>query len=167
MAALIVGGLAWYKSRPSPWDKKAIIASKPPGFGVDDDGKAIDLVYTLENTSQRDFELDSTSPLQIFEQLNDGTLLGPLADKTILSIHFPVSVPAGQKTAVLVSMPENEIPARTPTESDTTYHENIRKFLNVKEAELGGFVIFDSKNRDEVDLPKWLSKPPTPASLHH
>lgn len=160
MAAMIIGGLAWYKSRPSPWDKKAIIASRPPGFGVNDDGKAIGLVYTLENTSQRDFELDSASPIQIFERLKDGTLVGPLTDKTILSIHFPVSIPAGQKTGVLVLMPESEIPARTSSEDDAAYHEDIRKFLEPKDAEIDGFVIFDSRDRYEVDLPKWLSKPP-------
>lgn len=157
--AVIVGCVVWHKSRPSPWNTKVVIAIKPPGFSVSDDNKSIELAYTLENTGGHDFHLDSASPIKVFARIKDGTLIGPFGDKTVLSIHFPVFIPARQKTAVLVSMPVSEIPTRTVGERDTEYHERIRKLLEQRNSSLSCFVVFDSINRYEVDLPKWRSEP--------
>jgi len=156
--ATVIGGVAWYKSQPRPWNTKAVISVKPPGFGVGTDGKTIILAYTLENSTKRDFRLDSASPIQVFERTKDGTLIGPFSDGSLVGIHFPVVIPAGQKTGVLLMMHMDAIPTRSDGERDEAYHEDIRKFLEQKHSELGEFVVFDSTDRYEVDLPKWRSE---------
>jgi len=159
-AAAIIGGVLWYKSHPRPWDTTAIVAVKPPGFGVSDDGKTIVLAYTLENNGKQDFHIDAASPIQIFERTKDGTLIGPMRDTSVLSIHYPVVIPAGQKTAVLVFLPMNDIPIRNTGEPDDGYHERIRNFIEKQNSGISGFVVFDSVDRYEVDLPKWSTAPP-------
>jgi hypothetical protein len=162
IAALIVGGVAWHISRPVPqksWNKTVIVANGAPGFSVSDDGTMIEFTYILENTGRGDYRIDSLDEIRIMARSKDGTLTGPFPN-TASTLRLPVFVPEGQKTVVKLSLVLTDIPAREATESDTAFHERIRKFLEQRLGAVSGFAIFDSVNRYQIDLPKWLAATP-------
>lgn len=161
-AGLILGGVVWYTSRPAlpkPWNTTVIIAKDPPGFSVSNDGKTIEFTYVLENRASSDYRIDSLSEIQMFGRGRDGTLSHPIPD-TDEHFQLPVFIPARQKAVLSFSLITSEIPTRDVAESDATFHERIRKFLEQHLGNLSGFVIFDSTDRYEIDLPKWLAEAP-------
>jgi hypothetical protein len=162
VAGLILGGIVWYTSRPTPpkpWNTTAIIEKEQPGFDVSDDGKMIEFRYTLENTGNGDYRIDSFNDIQILARLKDGTLSQPLpeADKYL---KVPVFIPAKQKARIRLSLPFSGIPTRNTEETDPAFHERLRSYLEQQYGHVGGFVIFDGTNRYEIELSKWSTQVP-------
>lgn len=168
MSALLIAGVYWYTSRPArpkPWMTNVIVAADSPGFGVSKDGQNIVFSYTLHNQGTSDYRLDSSSDIQFFAREKDGTLLSPLTDPT-KHIELPVFIPAKQKSMLQLLLPFPSVPKRAPSESDSTFHERIRAYLEHNYGDLGGFVIFDPANRYEIDLRRWLASPPPDKPTH-
>jgi hypothetical protein len=159
--ATIIGLVGWYHSRPKPprpWNTNALIASGPPGFSVVGDGKSIELSYSLQNTTSIDYKVDSDSQINLLVKTADGTLSPPLS-KESASVALPVFVPAGQKARLILSLVSSDIPQRSGGETDEGYHERVRAYLN-KAADFTSFAIFEEAKRYQINLPRWLSKPP-------
>jgi hypothetical protein len=162
MSGLILWGVVWYSSRPTPpkpWNTTAIVAKNSPGFSVSDDGKMIEFTYALENAGRSDYRIDSASDIEILGRLKDGTLSEPLPD-TVRRLDLPVFVPAGQRAVISLSVAFANMPTRDSADTDAAFHERIRGYLRENADNVGGFVIFDSTNRYEIDLPKWLAEKP-------
>lgn len=162
MAGLILGGVVWYTSRPTPpkpWNTTVIVAKETPDFDVTDGGTKVEFRYTLENASDSDYRIDSISGIELLARHKDGILSQPLPDADKL-LSLPVFVPARQKARIRLSFAFAGIPTRNSGESDATFDQRIRTYLEQRYGFLGGFVIFDSTNRYEIDLPKWLPDAP-------
>ena len=157
VAGLILGGVIWYSSRPipeKPWNTTTIISKKQPTFDLSDDSTKIVLRYTLENAGDRDYRLDSSSAIGLMARWQDGTLSHPMSDPKEL-IRLPVFIPAKQKASLQISFPFAGVFARKGSESDAAFHDRLRNYLEQSYRDLGGFVIFDSNYRYQIDLPKW------------
>jgi hypothetical protein len=162
MAGLIFGGFVWYSSRPTPlkpWVSTIIVAKGSPAFSVSDDGKMLELDYALENTGNSDYHIDSLGEVESMARGKDGTLSGLLPDRDE-RLRLPFFIPMKRKAMFELSLVLPDLPARGATESDADFHEHLRRYLQGKYETLGEFTVFDSTNRYEIDLPKWLGEAP-------
>jgi hypothetical protein len=156
----IVGAIAWYNSRPKQpraWNTSAIVADGPPTFSAGDDGKKIEFVYSLQNKSVTDYQIDSASSIKLLVKTKDGTFSPPLSSE---DVHLPIFVPAKQRAALLVSVPLPDFPEKGRFEFDGEYHERLRAYLNDRESNIDGFALFDDLNRYQIMLPRWVVEPP-------
>jgi hypothetical protein len=167
----------WYTSRPrppKPWNKQAILARDVPGFWetswVSNDGKTtvptLVLQYTLENTTNTDYTIDSRSGIKFMFRLSDGTVGADMFSGTIDAnegnqndILLPLFIPAKQKAIFSCHFTDVNLPLKGSAESDDEYHERIRTYLE-KTYTISGFLLFDDANRYQIELPKWASKRP-------
>jgi hypothetical protein len=177
--AILAGMGLWYASRPTPppsWNRHAIVAKEPPGFGqllwVSNDKKTtvplLNLIYSLENTTNKDYTLSTKSEIKFMSRALDGTLGGniftaaagtPEGDQN--DIDLPLFIPAKQKALLRFTLADTEMPLQGIGESDPDYHERLRAYLE-KRYHVSGYVLFDDIEHYEIDLPKWAStKPPT------
>lgn len=163
--ASIVAGWAWYQSRPEkpkPWDAKAIIATfdypdtesgepeGPVGFRPD----MLVLYYTLENTTDVDYhspqeQLEVDGRLKREKSLTGGSLV--TLDKE------PVFIPAKQRRrfSVHVHYPVKETFGPEPKTKEETRKRwmLIAGYMKKEYSNLDGFVVFDSTNRYQINLP--------------
>jgi hypothetical protein len=162
MSGLILGGVVWYTSRPTPpkpWNATVIASKGPPGFSVSSDGSKVDFSYTVENRTKEDYHIRSSDEIQVMLRTNDGTLSEPLSEKET-SISLPIFIPPQQKAFLDFSVSLANIPQRNTAEPDQQFHERVRTYLNQYGQSVSGFVIFDSTNRYQIELPKWLAEAP-------
>lgn len=155
--ALIGGVLAWYQSRPQPppgWNSVSIVSKSPPGFGASKDGTRIDFRYTLENTTDTDYEIDSDIYFKLLIRGSKGTLSQPLT-KEQGSLALPIFIPANQKAIARLSIAFPDLPIKNPDESPDSYHERLRGHLEERMKTLDNFVIFDDVHHYRIDLPRW------------
>jgi len=160
--ALIVGGLIWYNSRPTPsqpWNRQAMLAKEPPGFTLSDDCKAVVFDYTLENTTNQDYGVENPETLRIMTRLEDKSLVGPLTSRTC-KVDGPIFIPAHQSSVMVFDCATTGAPERTTGESEQDEHERLRAFLEERYGDHLGFSLFDEATHYEIDLPKWLAKKP-------
>jgi len=159
---LVLGGLYWYKHRPvhqADWNSVAIICKEAPGFSASDDAKRLELTYSLENTTDRDYEISSASKMKLLVKGNDGVLSPPIGAKLDEVFHLPVFIPPHQKARLELSIPFTGIPQRKSSEAGQEYHERLRDFLNETLSD-NTFVLFDEANRYRINLTKWLTEAP-------
>lgn len=130
-AALIVGSIAWYSSRPKPWDSGKIVATfSTPIYTIDEDYHitGTELEYTVENRTPKDFTL---LPEQSLFLQSGGTLESNTTGR--YKIAGPCFIPAKNKVKCQISVPADfEI---------TTYGAE-------------GFAIFDTATRYSILFPK-------------
>lgn len=167
----------WYTSRPAvpkPWNKHAIVAKDFPAFWesgwVSNDGKSttpiLVLRYTLENTTNADYTIDSRSAVKFMFRMSDGTVGADMFSGAIEAnegnqndILLPLFIPAKQKALFSCQFSDKELPLKGATESDDEFHERLRTYLE-KTYGISGFLLFDDTNRYQFELPKWASKRP-------
>lgn len=159
MLAVIAGVIQWYSSRPKPWNTTAIVSVAAPGFSSSTDGKTVGFSYSVKNTTNVDYHVDSNNQVQVMAKLKDGTFVGPIP----ASLRLPIFVPAKQKGILILSMEFQGIPERSASETAAQFHERLRAYLKDHVGRLGSFVVFDNMKHYEISLPKWLSQPPKSA----
>ena len=136
LAVLVIGGVAWYSSRPKAWNGDAIRASFSTDlWDVDDNFNvtAMEVEYVLENKTANDYTL---SPDQTF-MIVDRAAMGPSVSGKY-KIDHSCFIPAGNRVKCSVTV---------PADYDTSFS-------------VEGFVVFDSASRYKVVFPKPLR--PTP-----
>jgi hypothetical protein len=117
----------------------------------------------VENPGTIDYRLDSPVGIQVFARKDDGTLVGPVS-QSFARLKMPVFIPAKQKATLSLSVGFDGIPTRSVGESDSSFHERLRTYLEQTYGHQDGFVVFDSTNRYEIVLPRWLAASPIPAA---
>ena len=158
VVALIIGGIFWYSLRPVPpklWNMTALQAREPPSFSPSEDGKKIELTYAVQNTTEMDYELESSSNIKVLAKTTDGSLSQPLPANAA-ELTTRVFIPARQKGSLEVALTFSSMPTKTSTESDEEFHEKLRTFLKKYDV-IETFVLFDNNHRYQVNLPKWAS----------
>jgi hypothetical protein len=160
--AAIVGGFLWYQSRPKPtkpWNAAAIVCNEPPSFDSTSDHKQMEFTYPIENHTNRDYQIESDSELQLMAKNADGTLLPPLPSD-MRRWQLPIFIPANQKALVTFSLTLSGIPEQKPSETDAQYHERLRAYCEEHIGGVANFVIFDRGNRYQINLQRWRAEPP-------
>ncbi len=134
VGAVIIGSLAWYSSRPRPWNTAGIrTAFSTELYSTDDDLniRGLELEYTIDNNTPRDYTL---SPDQPFFLEDHGALRTGMTGK--YKISDPCFVPARNKVKCQITV---------PVEFDTSFS-------------VDGFDVFDSANRYNIIFPKPSSR---------
>jgi hypothetical protein len=154
----VVGIIVWYSSRPTPpqrWNKDALVANEPPGFAASNDGKRVIFTYSVDNTTDTDYQLDSSYGIKVLIRDKEGSFSQPLSDEVL---RIPVFIPTRQKGGLTLSLALSEIPVAGTAETDTEYHERLRAYCEKRLANVTGFVVFDDTKRYQINLPKWRSE---------
>ena len=128
--ALILGGLAWYSSRPKPWKSKDFSATfSTPLYNLDDNFNIVgtQLEYVIENKTMVDFTL---SPDQTFFLQDGGALRRSFTGK--YKIEDQCFIPAKAKVKCQITVP-----------SDFDVSDNV-----------DGFGVFDNSSRESIVFPK-------------
>jgi hypothetical protein len=147
----------WYVNRPKPskpWNEKALVINGPPGFGTSEKEFPFYLSYSVKNTTDKDYSVESAEQIRMMAELNDGSLSNPLETRTAL-LRTPVFIPANQLGTITIRL-KIKIPEQKQNETDDDYHERIRKFVNETLPNLRGFALFDNTNRYRINLPEWM-----------
>lgn len=156
-AAMVIGIVFWYSSRPEPpkpWDTSSIVATYD-GISTEGADKTFVFYYVLENKGARDYRLDSGSSTILMVQLERQKSLGAFGEH--LAIDLPVFIPAGQRQHVEIHLRHSfsePYPSKATHEQRKAYKAKLQKYLNEEAGNLNGFVIFDEINRYEIRLPK-------------
>lgn len=158
MLAAAAGGLLWYSSRPEPpkpWNKTAIKAAFR-GISADEDVSTIDVDYTLENTTDRDYSIYSLGEAKMAMLLDDSSLS---EFNKYASFDVPLFVPAKHKIWLTLHLKQSshQTLQRGATEKDReSYRKAVAEFMTNDMAKLNGFVLLDESMRYEIDFrPGW------------
>jgi hypothetical protein len=144
---------------PKPWNSSAIVAKDAPGFRATGEGKNIEFMYTIENTTAADYRIETYSDLKVMIRAQNGGYSTPFP-KEIYSLDLPVFVPGKQKGTLNLTLIGARVPERKAMESDDEYHEKLRQFCDQEIGGLAAFVLFDDSNRYQINLPRWLDEKP-------
>jgi hypothetical protein len=158
---VLVGGFLWYQSRPrppKPWNTAALAVKEPPSFHSGDH-EHLEFNYSVQNTTNFDYQIVSDEKVKVVARYKDGTLSTPLSTE-VRHLELPVFIPANQKGQLTFSVGLTGIPERKASESDEQYHEQLRAYCEDHLARVANFVLFDEPNRYEIDLPRWSAEKP-------
>lgn len=161
IGVVAVGSLIWFKTRPTPpkpWNTTALIARTAPEFSVHDNGKKLRFRYAVQNTTERDYQLDSKYEVKVLVKTSD-SLSQPLPDEAG-QVGLPIFIPAKQTGTIILDLNIPGIPIQASNETDDEYHERVRAFCEKNLSGVKEFVLFDELNRYRVDFPRWLSERP-------
>jgi hypothetical protein len=159
--AAILGVVVWYSSRPKPpkpWNTDAIVAEDPPGFSSSADGKKLTLSYSLRNTTDTDYHIDSGSTFKLVMKTKEGTFTPPMAADNG-SVELPIFIPAKQKAYFQIVLVMSGVPQQTVGESDDVFHERLRSHLEQYPG-IDSFAVFEETSRYQINLPRWKSETP-------
>jgi hypothetical protein len=154
----IVGAYLWYDSRPKPpmpWRTTAISSPSSedsPAFRSDDN-KTIRFTYTVQNSTDYDYEIETGTPIRITVKHTDGSFSEPMPED-VAKMRLPVFIPSRQKGDITFSLFfGDDLPKKKSNESEDQYHERLRIFCK---SQLGddAFTLFDERNRYQINLPK-------------
>jgi hypothetical protein len=158
---VLVGGFLWYQSRPKPpkpWNTAALAIKEPPRF-QSADHEHLEFTYSIQNTTNSDYQIVSDEMVKVVARYKDGTLSTPLSTQ-VRHLELPVFIPANQKSELTFSVALSGIPERKLSESDEQYQERLRAYCEDHLGSVANFVLFDEANRYEIDLPRWLIEKP-------
>jgi hypothetical protein len=164
----IVGMWAWYSNRPKPikpWDKGAVTAEyqyvRPQG-----DKNNLCFTYVVQNNTDVDYRIEGEEGIEITATLKDTNGLSESGKD--ITTDYPVFVPAHRRVRFLMTIP---YPYPVKADANAThaerkqYNAQVAQYVTDKLANLGGFVLFDSHNRYEIDFPNgWEQDAKEPVS---
>jgi hypothetical protein len=157
-----------YTSRPKPpkpWNKTAITAEYDyvrPGGEKD----YLAFSYLLQNNTDFDYRVESDSGVEITGRLKKEKGFSTFADHYVTA-DYPIFVPA--RTRVRVSLrvpyPYPIMEKINPSEDERKqYTTDVAQYVTDEMRNLGGFVLFDTANRYEIDFPGgWEERAKQPA----
>jgi hypothetical protein len=159
----VVGFWIWYGDRPKPpkaWNKEAITAEydyvRPAG-----DKNNLVFYYTLQNNTDFDYRIDSDAEIEISSRLRKQKEFGEFAGKKDLTTEYPVFLPARNRVRFFLNIPY-AYPVREksdPTDDQQReYTTEVARYVTKEMSNLDGFVLFDAKNRYEIDFPAGWEK---------
>lgn len=124
------------------------------------DKNLFEVLYTLQNNTDFDYRIASEYGIEISAKLQQQKEFSPFADKE-LTIDFPIFVPARGRVRLPIVLkaayPVREKYAPAP-EEDKQYRADVAAFLTSHAGNLGGFVLFDTISRYEIDFPSGWEK---------
>jgi len=163
-AAVILGSVILYKSRPippKPWNASALVATESPYFRVDENGKKLVLRYVVRNNLNADYSQDEEAAKKLralFKLAKQEALTPPLEHKGMDLEDTPIFIPAKEKGTLVLSIEIANLPTKQKNETDDDFNERLRTYLEKTFPNVSGFVLYDEVNRYQINLPKWPDK---------
>lgn len=155
---LVAGGWLWYRSRPKlpkPWNTTAIKATfdRVRVVGQNND---IAFFYVLENMTNSDYRVENASDTYLIARLKQQKSLSEF-EGNFQKLHFPIFIPARQRVWVPIEL---SYPYQEKLASDASgkerhkWRQKLREFVKSQMGNLNGFVLFDNKNRYQINFPR-------------
>ncbi len=142
-------GHSWYARRE--WDTSRITATLDH---VENDrtNNTLAFWYKVENKTGRDYRIDQTAEASLFAKFD-----GPrgASKYQLLQLQHPIAVPAGRSAAVRLDYGRacpSAPGASPPTGQAAILQRELISCINKEYASLGGFVLYDRKNRYGLDF---------------
>jgi hypothetical protein len=156
--ALIIAGFMWYQSRPKlpkPWNPNAMIATYDY---IDVEGQDNNFVfyYTLENRTDIDYKISESSDVIVMGKLEKQKSLTGDSKGEDLKPDHPILIPAKERIrfGIHLGYPyKKKMKEGSTKEEKKQYREELRKYVSEELPNLDGFVLFDERNRYQIDFP--------------
>ncbi len=159
--ALVTGGYFWYASRPKPpepWNTTAI-KGRFEAIRTEGSNNTIEFCYTLQNTTEDDYQVENQSELSLASRLADSkSLFFEPGEEHALTFDFPLYIPSRQRLNFNIHL-AYPYPGTVPSpeagkEEWREYRKALKAYASKEYSNLNGFVLFDKAHRYEIDLPK-------------
>ena len=155
---LFVSGVFWYVSRPKPekpWNTAAIIATYDyiETHGEDDH---LMFCYVLENTTDHDYRIENNSGITIAGKLAKEKSLSEISGGYVKT-DYPIFVPTKQRSRFFIEIPyPSPIKLKGDASPDErkSFRRELEKYAETGISNLDGFMLFDSNNRYQINVPK-------------
>lgn len=152
--AVVIGVLAWYRSRPLPWNNEAIKATFD-FINTENERNTTVFGYTLENKTRVDYRMQQRSDILIMSKLKRQKSL--VSSDEDIKVDLPVFIPPGERLDFRIhlglSYPHKPKAGQT-FEEQREYQKRVGDFVNRELGNLDGFVIYDKVNRYQINFPK-------------
>lgn len=158
----VAGCWLWYQGRPAkpkPWDAKAIVATFDYPDTKGSNGvmpETIILHYTLENTTDSDYQMPPQEQLVLDGKMKREKSLATGGGLYSVDKEH-IFIPAKQRIRFTVTL---EYPVMEKFGPDPKVKEEYRKkfkliadYIKKEFPNLDGFVVFDTTNRYQINLP--------------
>jgi hypothetical protein len=139
---------------PKPWNKTAITAEY--GYVRPEGEKGyLAFNYVLQNNTDFDYRVESDSGIEITGRLKSEKGFSTFADRYVTA-DYPIFLPAKSRVRVSLNIPyaypikEKDKPNEEESKQYTTA---VAKYVTDEMGNLGGFVLFDTVSRYEIDFP--------------
>jgi hypothetical protein len=153
---LLAIGLVWYSHRPKPprpWNKAAF-KSQFYRVYTSPETKHFVFDYVIENTTNSDYRLGSSSEFNM-TVISDGHLA--MCEECVTLPTLPIFIPAGRKMLVPIQL-NSTVPSDLEIQLHGVTDEDggkiVKKYVAMHYTQLEGFILYDEKNRFEIDFPK-------------
>jgi len=153
-----IASLAWWASRPKPWNPTAITAQFD-AIGTQGPENKLIFYYVLQNNTERDFRINSDGEVQLAGRLDRQQSLAGESSKDVLSGEFPFFLPARQRARLGVRLGyryRGAVPVPTSNTKAEREHERaiLAAYVSDELSNLAGFVLFHEPTRYQIELPK-------------
>jgi len=134
---------------PKPWNSSAITASYVGAQlrRLDSGNAAVYLAYEVHNHTDSDYRLADGPEALVMTRLR---VDGSLSSQQQVRLSYPTFLPARQSARVAL---EIRSPFVWPAESDPTFQDKLRDFVNQRLVDAQAFVFFDQSDRFEIEFP--------------
>ena len=155
--SLLVAGWYWYQSRPPrPWNTQGITAEFD---SVDVEGGDHTLVfsYVVRNHTSRDYRISSAAGVTVAgrrERHGDLTF----GSESTIRLDYPVLVPPRERAHVTIHLsypcPGLQLEPDVTKENRDANRAKVAVCVANEFGNLAGFVLFDDRDRMQIDFPK-------------
>jgi hypothetical protein len=133
---------------PQPWNARALTASYH-GMEINENDHHILIFYVIENTTDQDYRVETKEDISLNAKLAQQQSLAPFDDSA--KVQYPIFIPSKQRVRVGI---EIQYPYSGKKEPSTKVLEELEEYVRTQFKNLDGFVLFDSKNRYQINFPK-------------
>lgn len=148
----------WYSLRPKvqkPWNRSAITASY---YGVRPKENILEFDYILENNTAEDIRLTEADKVDLALKVADTNSLAGFGNDHV-KLSMPVYIPTKHKTRIAIELSGYSVDVADPGANATrqerkAYSNKVAEQVALRIPNLGGFEMFISNGRMEVDMPR-------------
>ncbi len=154
IAVVTVGSFLWWSSRPPKpkhWDDKAITAFYE-GLDTEGDANTFRFVYTLQNNTDADYQIETDSGVHLAAFLKQSQALS-FSDAQNLHTDFPIYIPAKSRVRLQVHL-NYPYPIKPNYQaSDDEQHDfntSVAQYVTKELENVDGFVLLDENSKDKI-----------------
>ena len=159
MLAVLTAGWYRYESRPArPWDRTAISAQFDC-VDVEGEGHTLVFSYTVYNHTDRDYRINGPSNITLAGRRGEqrDLVFSVSGSESILRVDYPVLVPPNERSRVTIHLgypcPGLRLEPDTSPQNRDTNRSRVSECVEKETGNLAGFVLFDDRERIQVDFP--------------
>ena len=140
---------------PEPWSTDSIVATFL--YVTTGPDNKLRFRYMFENRSSLDYRLAETDGVVLMAKLQREKSFSGFLSKLLSVDDYPIFLPPGQRQMVDIRLPYSGPQPRPPNATKAQkdeFEKELRQLVEKRFSNLDGFVLFDHRNRYQINLPK-------------